>query len=82
MEYIFSFFSRNGALKFADAVKSAGGSVKIVNAPAGGGSGCGLGVSCRDYSLCRDTLGFGHYSALRAVYSFDGKEYKQIYNVN
>ena len=79
MEYIFSFFSRNSAFRFADAVTAVGGRAKIVNSPIRSGSGCGLAVDCDDYELCQSVLNCGHYANLRAVYSFDGEKYKQIY---
>ena len=81
MNYIFSFTSRNSALRFADAVSAAGGRYKLVNSPINSGSGCGLAVKCDDYRLCSDVLNYGHYANLRAVYSYDGREYKPIYNV-
>lgn len=79
MEYIFSFSSRNGAFRFGDAVSAAGGKAKLVNSPVTGGSGCGLAVKCTDYRLCSDILNYGHYASLRAVYSYDGREYTPIY---
>lgn len=80
MDYIFSFYSRNSAFRFADAVGAVGGAAKIVNAPVNSGSGCGLAVKCRDYELCQDVLNCGHYGNLRAVYSYDGETYKSLYN--
>ncbi|MCX4312517.1 MAG: DUF3343 domain-containing protein [Clostridia bacterium] len=82
MEYIFSFGSRNSAFRFADAVAAAGGKTRMVNAPIRTGSGCSLAVACADYSLCRDVLGRGHYAYLRTVYSFDGRDYTQIFDIN
>lgn len=82
MEYIFSFGSRNSAFRFADAVAAVGGKTRMVNAPIRAGSGCSLAVACADYTLCRDVLGCGHYAYLRAVYSFDGKNYTQIFDIN
>lgn len=64
-----------------DAVAAAGGAVKLVNAPVTKGSGCGFGVRCDDYELCRRTLNYGHYAHLQQVYSYDGSEYKSLYNV-
>lgn len=81
MNYIFSFSSRNGAFRFADAVAAAGGAAKLVNSPISVGLGCGLAVRCGDYRLCQDVLNCGHYADLRAVYSYDGETYKSIYNV-
>ena len=82
MDYIFSFFSRNSAFRFADAVAAAGGVAKLVNSPIHSGSGCGLAVKCRDYDLCQRVLNLVHYTELRAVYSFDGETYSALYNVN
>ncbi len=80
MDYIFSFSSRNSALRFADSVSSSGGSYKLVNSPIKSGSGCGLAVKCNDYSLCSNVLNYGHYANLKAVYSYDGEEYKTLYD--
>lgn len=81
MDYIFSFFSRNSAFRFADAIAAAGGAAKLVNSPIKSGSGCGLAVKCSDYDLCQRVLNCGHYNELRAVYSFDGETYNSLYNV-
>ena len=81
MSYIFSFSSRNSAFRFLDAVAAAGGKAKLVNAPIRRGEGCGLAVKCDDYKLCQDVLNCGHYSNLRAVYSYDGDAYNTIYNI-
>ncbi|MBD5132205.1 MAG: DUF3343 domain-containing protein [Clostridiales bacterium] len=80
MDYIFSFSSRNSAMRFADALSASGGKYKLVNSPIQNGSGCGLAVKCNDYNLCSNILNYGHYMGLRAVYSFDGREYKSMYN--
>lgn len=79
MYYIFSFNSRNSAFRFADAVAAMGGHTKTVNSPIRSGSGCAFAIQCDDYKLCRDVLNCGHYAYLRAVYSFDGEKYEQIY---
>ncbi len=81
MYYIFSFSSRNSALRFCDAVNDFGGRAGIVNTPDVGGHGCGLSVKCKDYDLCQGVLKRGYYTSLRAVYGFDGEEYKTVYNV-
>ncbi len=81
MNYIFSFSSRNSALRFCDAIKAYGGNALIVNTPIKGGFGCGLSVKCDDYELANGILGRGNYSALRAVYSFDGESYETLYNI-
>lgn len=81
MSYIFSFSSRNSAIRFCDAVNMNGGSAAFVNTPQTGGFGCGLSVKCRDYDLCKGVLNRGNFSALRAVYEFDGSTYRTIYNV-
>lgn len=78
MNYIFSFSSRNSALRFADAVAAVGGKVKLINAPMNG-SGCGLAVRCSDYKLCQSVLNCGHYVALREIYEYDGQTYKSLY---
>ena len=80
MNYIFSFSSRNCALRFSDAVVAAGGRAKLVNAPVKNGSGCGLAVSCSDYKLCQDVLNYGHYANLRDIYEYDGQTYKSLYS--
>ncbi|MCH5163223.1 MAG: DUF3343 domain-containing protein [Clostridiales bacterium] len=79
MSYIFAFTSRNSAMRFCDAVISYGGAAKLVNTPQITGSGCGLSVKCNDYELCGGILNRGYYTSLRAVYSFDGTEYKTLY---
>lgn len=79
MEYIFSFSSRNSALRFADAVKGMGGRTKIINPPKMNGYGCGLAVKCDDYALCKNVLSCGYYAALKEIYTFDGSEYSCIY---
>ena len=79
MDYIFSFSSRNSALKFADAVNTMGGKTKLVNAPVNH-AGCGLAVKCNDYNLCQNVLNCGHYAALREIYSYDGQTYKMLYS--
>ncbi len=80
MSYIFSFSSRNSAMRFSDAVSDYGGRAALVNTPQSAGSGCGLSVRCDDYELCHGILNRGYYSTLRAVYEFDGAEYKILYN--
>lgn len=80
MSYIFSFTSRNSAMRFCDAVTDYGGAAKLVNTPQSTGSGCGLSVKCEDYKLCSGILNRGYYMGLRAVYTFDGTEYKSIYD--
>ncbi len=80
MSYIFSFGSRNSAMRFFDAVADYGGSAQLVNTPQAAGVGCGLSVKCDDYELCRGILSRGYYTGLRAVYSFDGVQYKTVYN--
>ncbi len=80
MSYIFSFSSRNSALRFADAVSASGGRAQLVNSPIEKGSGCGLAVKCADYELCEGVLNRGHYAYLRSVYEFDGTDYKTLYN--
>ena len=82
MNYIFSFSSRNSALRFCDAINSYGGRAAIVNTPIKGGFGCGLSVKCDDYELANGILGRGNFSSLRAVYSFDGESYRTLYDVN
>ncbi len=82
MDYYFSFSSRNSAFRYLDAVQTAGGVAKIVNAPITSGSGCSLAVKCSDYKLCQDVLNYGYYANLRAVYVFDGREYKSVYDSN
>ena len=79
MSYIFSFSSRNSAIRFLDAVTASGGRAKLVNAPIGNGSGCGLAVKCGDYTLCQTVLNCGHYTALRDIYEYDGQTYKSLY---
>lgn len=79
MNYIFSFYSRNSALRFADAVSAAGGKAHLVNAPVSNGSGCGLAVKCTDYNLCQNILNCGHYANLRSIYTYDGQTYKALY---
>lgn len=79
MSYIFSFTSRNSALRFCDAVAAVGGRVKLVNAPIESGTGCGLAVQCGDYKLCQSVLNCGHYGALREIYEYDGYTYKSLY---
>lgn len=80
MDYIFSFASRNGAMRFRDDVTACGAFAKLVNTPNLSGSGCGLSVKCKDYATCRDVLSRGYYQGLRAVYEFDGTEYRALYN--
>lgn len=80
MDYIFSFYSRNSAFRFADAVTAVGGRAKVVNSPIRSGSGCGLAVDCDDYELCQNVLNCGHYANLRAVYAFDGQSYRPLYD--
>ncbi len=80
MHYIFSFSSRNSAMRFCDAVVSFGGFAKLVNSPIESGAGCGLAVKCSDYELCEGVLNRGHYAAMRAIYEFDGENYKTLYN--
>ena len=81
MHYVFSFSTRNSALRFRDAVVSFGGKAYIVNTPSVGGSGCGLSVKCANYELCQGVLNRGYYTNLIAVYGYDGEIYKTIYNV-
>ncbi len=81
MSYIFSFSSRNSAIRFCDAVIDFGGRAQFVNTPQTGGYGCGLSVKCDDYELCRGVLNRGYYANLRSVYSFDGSEYTEVYNI-
>ena len=81
MSYIFSFSTRNSALKFLDAVKDYGGKASFVNTPRLS-AGCGMSVKCDDYSLCQGVLNRGYYNNLKAVYAFDGIEYKSIYNTD
>lgn len=81
MSYIFSFSSRNSAMRFCDAVKSYGGVAFYVNTPALGDTGCGLSVKCEDYELCRGVYNRGSYSGLKEIYEFDGFSYTPIYNV-
>lgn len=80
MSYIFSFSSRNSAMRFCDAVISYGGYAKPVNTPQDSGFGCGLSVKCDDYELCQGILNRGHYANLRAVYEYNGREYRTIYD--
>ncbi len=79
MSYIFAFSSRNSAMRFCDAVVDYGGSARLVNTPQSTGSGCGLSVKCDDYGLCSGILNRGYYTGLRAVYEFDGANYKTLY---
>ncbi|MCH5155697.1 MAG: DUF3343 domain-containing protein [Clostridiales bacterium] len=79
MNYIFSFSSRNSALRFYDAVIAAGGKAKLTNAPIASGTGCGLAVKSNDYHLCQNVLNFGHYNYLREIYEYDGQTYKSLY---
>lgn len=81
MNYIFSFSSRNCACRFSDAVSAVGGKAKLVNAPIRNGGGCGLAVKCDDYALCQNVLNCGYYANLREIYSYDGRDYKLIYNI-
>lgn len=78
MSYIFSFSSRNSAIRFCDAVIDYGGVAGYVNTP-NMGAGCGLSVRCDDYQLCSGVLNRGHYVNLKAVYAFDGERYTTIY---
>lgn len=80
MYYVFSFSSRNSALRFCDAVNAYGGKAGIVNTPSVGGSGCGLSVKCDNYELCQGVLNRGYYTNLRAVYACDGQNYKSLYS--
>lgn len=80
MNYIFSFSSRNGAMRFRDAVAAYGIKAALVNTPSPDGQGCGLSVKCDDYNACSGILNRGNYSTLRAVYSFDGEVYTTIYD--
>lgn len=79
MNYIFSFSSRNSAIRFCDAVAAVGGRAKLINAPIESGSGCGLAVKCNDYKLCQNVLNCGHYGYLREIYEYDGQTYKSLY---
>ena len=80
MKYVFSFSSRNAAMRFLDAVNASGGRASLVNSPQTGSHGCGLGVKCDDYELCRGVLNRGYYSSLRAIFSLDQNGYKTIYS--
>ncbi len=80
MSYIYAFSSRNGALRFCDAINGYGGYAKIVNSPKTSNHGCGLAVRCDDYELGRDVLNRGYYGSLIAVYSYDGESYKCVYD--
>lgn len=80
MEYIFSFSSRNGAMRFRDDVTCRGVYARLVNTPTLFGSGCGLSVKCTDYATCSDVLSRGYYQGLRAVYEFDGSSYRSLYS--
>lgn len=82
MSYIFSFSSRNSAFRFIDAISAQGGVAKFVNVPIGKSMGCGLAVKCCDYNLCQRVLDCGHYVNLKRILSYDGKEYKTIYDVS
>lgn len=82
MNYIFSFSSRNSALRFKDAVTALGGKTKLINAPIKSGYGCSLAVKCSDYELCQNVLNCGHYAALREIYEYDGVTYKSLYRHN
>lgn len=82
MNYIFSFSSRNSALRFCDAVTAMGGRAKLVNAPIESGTGCGLAVRCDNYTMCQNVLNCGHYACLREIYEFDGQTYKSLYKQN
>ncbi len=81
MSYIFSFSSRNSAMRFCDAILVYGGAASFVNTPAIGEHGCGLSVKCEDYALCNGIFNRGNYSGLKEVYVYDGYSYKPIYNV-
>ena len=81
MSYIFSFSSRNSAMRFCDAVIAYGGRASYVNTPAIGDMGCGLSVKCDDYELCKGIYNRGSYPGLNEVYEFDGFSYMPIYNV-
>ncbi len=72
MKYVFSFSSRNGAMRFLDAVNASGGRASLVNSPQTGSHG--------DYELCRGVLNRGYYSSLRAIFSLDQNGYKTIYS--
>ena len=78
MNYIFSFSSRNSAIRFLDAVIASGGKAKLVSAPVNG-SGCSLAVKSPDYHLCQNVLNCGYYTNLRNIYEFDGQTYKSLY---
>lgn len=80
MEYIYSFSSRNSAMRFCDAVVSFGGYAKLVNSPIEQGAGCGLAVKCKDNEMCDGVLNRGYYVGLRAVYEYDGVNYTTLYN--
>lgn len=80
MRYIFSFSSRNAAMRFCDAAQNFGLSAKLVNTPQSAGIGCGLSVKCDDYDACQGVLNRGHFAHLNAVYEFDGERYRLIYN--
>lgn len=80
MSYVFSFTSRNSAMRFCDAVNSYGLYAKLVNTPHVSGTGCGLSVKCDDYNTCQGILNRGYYAGLRAVYLLDGETYKTVYS--
>lgn len=81
MSYIFSFSSRNGALKFHDALGANGLASTLVNTPLNG-NGCGLSVKCDDYASCRGVLMRGRYQGFLAAYGFDGEKYTAIFDPN
>lgn len=81
MSYIFSFSSRNSAMRFCDAILSYGASAGYVNTPALGELGCGLSVKCDDYALCYGVFKRGNFMGLKEIYEYDGYSYKPIYNV-
>lgn len=79
MSYIFSFSSRNGAMRFYDAVRVNGIAATLVNTPING-SGCGLSVRTNDYNGCKGVLMRGNYQSFTSAYSFDGQKYTTIFD--
>lgn len=79
MSYIFSFSSRNGALRFYDAVRANGIAATLVNTPISG-SGCGLSVKTTDYDGCKGVLMRGSFSSFTSAYMFDGQKYITIFD--
>lgn len=73
--YIFSFYTRNSALRFYDDA-STRCNCKVVNTPFQVSNSCGLSVMTHDYDSAYAVLSEGKYKLL-GVFYFDG-EYKQI----